>query len=79
MQMRLDASTKDTELEDCRFHDLRHTFAAVAIQNGVAIKTLAGILGHYFSDFTLDAYTHVTQGMKQDAADKMARFMEMKL
>lgn len=48
-------------------------------QNGVAIKTLSGILGHYFSDFTLDANTHVTQGMKQDAADKMARFMEMKL
>lgn len=66
-------------LEDCRFHDLRHTFATLAIQNGVDIKTLSGILGHYSSGFTLDTYTHVTQGMKQDAADKMGRFMEMKL
>lgn len=70
---------KDAGLEDCRFHDLRHTFATLAIQNGVDIKTLSGILGHYSSGFTLDTYTHVTQGMKQDAADKMGRFMEMKL
>ena len=59
--------------------DLRHTFATLAIQNGVDIKTLSGILGHYSSSVTLDNYTHVTQGMKQDAADKMGRFMEMKL
>ena len=70
---------KDAGLEDCRFHDLRHTFATLAIQNGVDIKTLSGILGHYSSSFSLDTYTHVTQGMKQDAADKMGRFMEMKL
>ena len=70
---------KDAGLENCRFHDLRHTFATLAIQNGVDIKTLSGILGHYSSGFTLDTYTHITQGMKQDAAEKMGRFMEMKL
>ena len=62
-----------------QMQDLRHTFATLAIQNGVDIKTLSGILGHYSSGFTLDTYTHVTQGMKQDAAEKMGRFMEMKL
>lgn len=31
---------RDAGLEDCRFHDLRHTFATVALQNGVDIKTL---------------------------------------
>ena len=70
---------KDAGLEDCRFHDLRHTFATLALQNGVDIKTLSGILGHYSTGFTLDTYTHVTQGMKQDAAEKMGKFMEMKL
>ena len=48
---------RDAGLEDCRFHDLRHTFATVALQNGVDIKTLSGMLGHYSSGFTLDTYT----------------------
>lgn len=30
-----------------RFHDLRHTFATIALQNGVDIKTVSGMLGHF--------------------------------
>ena len=48
-----------------RFHDLRHTFATLALQNGVDIKTLSGMLGHYSSGFTLDTYTHVTRKMQE--------------
>lgn len=70
---------KDAGLEDCRFYDLRHTFATLATQNGVDIKTFSEILGHDFSGFILDTYTHITQGIKQDTADKMGQFMEMKL
>lgn len=70
---------KDAGLEDCRFHDLRHTFATLALQNGVDVKTLSGILGHYSSGFTLDTYTHVTTKMQEEAAEKMGHFMEMKL
>ena len=61
---------RDAGLEDCRFHDLRHTFATVALQNGVDIKTLSGMLGHYSSGFTLDTYTHVTRKMQEEAADR---------
>ena len=70
---------RDAGLEDCRFHDLRHTFATLALQNGVDIKTLSGMLGHYSSGFTLDTYTHVTRKMQEEAAEKMGQFMEMKL
>lgn len=70
---------KEAGLEDCRFHDLRHTFATLALQNGVDIKTLSGILGHSSSGFTLDTYTHVTTKMQQEAANKMGQFMKMKL
>lgn len=59
-----------------RFHDLRHTFSTLMIQNGVDAKTLAGILGHYSAAFTLDTYTHVTDSMQQDAAEKTGNFME---
>ncbi len=61
------------------FHDLRHTFATLALQNGVDIKTLSGMLGHYSSGFTLDTYTHVTDKMQQEAAEKVGSFMEMAL
>ena len=70
---------RDAGLEDCRFHDLRHTFATLALQNGVDIKTLSGMLGHYSSGLTLDTYTHVTRKMQEDAAEKMGQFMEVKL
>ena len=39
-----------------RFHDLRHTFATIALQNGVDIKTVSGMLGHFSAGFTLDTY-----------------------
>ena len=58
-----------------RFHDLRHTFSTVMIQNGVDAKTLSNMLGHYSAAFTLDTYTHVTSQMQESAAQKMADFM----
>ncbi len=68
---------KEAGIEHIRFHDLRHTFATLAIQNGVDIKTLSGMLGHYSSGFTLDTYTHITDKMQQEAAKKVGSFMEM--
>lgn len=62
--------------ENIRFHDLRHTFATLALQNGVDIKTLSGILGHYSAGFTLDTYTHATEKMQREAATKMGNFMQ---
>ena len=46
-----------------------HTFATMALQNGVDVKTVSSMLGHYSAGFTLDTYTHATAQMKQDAAD----------
>ena len=68
---------KEYGIENVRFHDLRHTFATVALQNGVDIKTLSHMLGHFSSGFTLDTYTHVTAKMQQEAAEKMGNFMQM--
>ena len=46
-----------------------HTFATMALQNGVDVKTVSSMLGHYSAGFTLNTYTHATAQMKQDAAD----------
>ena len=66
---------KDAGLEHLRFHDLRHTFATLALQNGVDIKTVSSMLGHFDAGFTLRTYTHVTRQMQESAAEKMENFM----
>ena len=52
-----------------RFHDLRHTFSVLALQNGIDVKTLSAMLGHYSAGFTLDTYAHVTTSMQKQAAN----------
>ena len=66
----------DIGLEHIRFHDLRHTFATMALQNGVDVKTVSSMLGHYDAGFTLKTYTHATRQMQEQAAEKMGNFME---
>ena len=58
-----------------RFHDLRHTFATIALQNGVDIKTVSGMLGHFSAGFTLDTYAHVTTAAQKEAADTMGNVL----
>ena len=62
---------KRAGLPRIRFHDLRHTFATLALQNGVDVKTVSGMLGHYSAGFTLDTYTHVTTSAQRQAAEAM--------
>ena len=63
---------KRAGLPQVRFHDLRHTFATLALQNGVDIKTVSGMLGHFSAGFTLDTYAHVTTSAKREAANTMS-------
>ena len=62
---------KRAGLPRVRFHDLRHTFATLALQNGVDIKTVSGMLGHFSAGFTLDTYAHVTTASQRQAAKTM--------
>ena len=59
--------------EHVRFHDLRHTFATMALSSGVDVKTLSTVIGHVSSATTLNTYAHITDTMKQKAADKIDR------
>lgn len=60
-----------------RFHDLRHTFATVALQNGVDIKTVSGMLGHFSAGFTLDTYAHVTTAAQKEAAQTIGNVLSI--
>jgi len=54
-----------------RFHDLRHTFATMSLENGMDVKTLSAIIGHISSATTLDIYSHITNEMQVSAAKKI--------
>lgn len=54
-----------------RFHDLRHTYAVMAIKSGTDIKTVQENLGHATASFTLDVYGHVTAQMRHNSSERM--------
>ena len=66
---------KRAGLPKLRFHDLRHTFATLALQNGVDIKTVSGMLGHFSAGFTLDTYAHVTTSAQKETANTMGNLL----
>ena len=66
---------KDAGLPHIRFHDLRHTFATLALQNGVDVKTVSSMLGHYSAGFTLDTYAHVTTDAQLKAAQTIGSIL----
>ena len=70
---------KSLGLEHIRFHDLRHTFATMALQSGVDIRTVSGMLGHADPGFTLRTYTHTTDPMQVKAAETIGSIMGQNL
>ena len=57
------------------FHGLRHTFATLALQEGVDVKTIQETLGHHSAAFTMDVYSNVTAKMRREAADRVSNLL----
>lgn len=55
-----------------RTHDLRHTWATLALQSGLDAKIVSERLGHASPVVTLTVYRHVTRPMASDAAERVA-------
>jgi integrase len=58
------------ELPEIRFHDLRHTAGTLLALQAVHQRTIMGLLGHSQLS-TAEAYVHVADEMKADAAKRM--------
>lgn len=52
-------------LPQIRFHDLRHTYASLALARGADIATLSERLGHADASITLKVYVHVLDEQKK--------------
>jgi integrase len=58
-------------LERIRLHDLRHTHATAMLKAGVHGKIVQERLGHASIAITLDIYSHVVDGLQQEAAERV--------
>jgi len=59
-----------------RWHDLRHTSVALAIQAGAHPKQIQVRLGHENITTTLDTYGHLFPGMDEELAERMQQYGE---
>ena len=62
----------EAELPKIRLHDLRHSYATLALKAGVHPKVVSERLGHATVGITLDTYSHVTPSIAREAADAVA-------
>jgi integrase len=63
-------AVKKAGIENCRWHDLRHTFASRLVMAGVDIRTVQELLGHRSILMTM-RYAHLSPDHRQAAAEKI--------
>ena len=59
------------ELPKIRFHDLRHTYASLLIEQGENLKYIQSQLGHSSPTVTLNVYAHLMKHTNQEAACRL--------
>jgi len=57
-------------LEDVRLHDLRHTFASIAVSSGMSLPLIGALLGHS-QPRTTARYAHLAAGPLKEAVEKI--------
>jgi integrase len=58
-------------LRRIRFHDLRHTFASLLIQNGESLAYVKDQLGYSSIKLTVDVYGHLVPGANREAVNRL--------
>jgi len=58
------------ELNDVRLHDLRHTFASIAVSGGMSLPLIGALLGHS-QPRTTARYAHLASGPLKQAVERI--------
>ena len=62
-------------IKNCRFYDLRGSYATINLRNGTEIRDVADILGHKFIETTENFYISSTDETKKNVSDTFDRLM----
>lgn len=65
-------AAKDAGLPVITLHQVRHTYASIALAVGVNPRVVADRLGHSDVKVTLGVYSHVLPGVHEEAAEKVS-------
>ena len=65
-------AVRDAGLPKIRMHDLRHSYASLALRAGVSPKIVSARLGHSTVAFTLDTCCHVAPSWDAEGAEQAA-------
>ena len=63
---------KAANLDDVRLHDLRHTFASVAVMGGMSLPMIGALLGHS-KPSTTARYAHLAADPMKEAAEQIGK------
>ncbi len=72
MARRFVSASRRAGVPPIRLHDLRHTWATLALQAGIHPKVVSERLGHATTSITLDIYSHVQPELDAHAAMAVA-------
>jgi Site-specific recombinase XerD len=64
-------------IEKKRFHDMRHTFASILLNENENPKVIQELLGHSNISTTMDVYSHVLDETKVKTLDKLFQKVEV--
>jgi integrase-like protein len=64
-------SLRRAGLRRIRFHDLRHTFAALLIAEGAHAKAIQEAMGHSSITVTMNTYGHLMPRLLEEVADRL--------
>lgn len=71
LTLRFNNALKESGLKFITLHELRHSFASMAILSNINIKVVSEMLGHSSISITADTYMHVIDQKKKDAVKSL--------
>jgi integrase len=77
LQYTFKAILQKSDIQNMRFHDLRHSAATILLMMKVPPKVVQELLGHSSIKITMDLYGHAFPSMQQEAMGQMSQFLQV--